>query len=156
MWPAPGRWDEQGTPGETADDVWVHGDYHLKSEAGRRDDNAGQWVIDGVTSPCLDAGDPTDAADGELYPNGGAVNMGRYGGTLHASLSVNAGGRAADLDFDGPVTLADFAMLASDWARNSASTLAKADGPPYRGDLNRDGTIDLKDLSVFAEAWLQR
>jgi hypothetical protein len=37
--------------------VWVDGDYHLKSQYGRWDANSESWVIDDVTSPCVDAGD---------------------------------------------------------------------------------------------------
>lgn len=37
---SPGHWDDGGTPGEPADDVWVGGDCHLQSG-----------------SPCIDAGD---------------------------------------------------------------------------------------------------
>lgn len=63
------------------------GDYHLKSTAGRWDAQAGAWVIDEVTSPCVDAGSPADAARDEPYPNGNRVNMGAYGGTGQASKS---------------------------------------------------------------------
>ena len=31
----PGHWDTNDTPGDSSDDFWVDGDYHLKSEAGR-------------------------------------------------------------------------------------------------------------------------
>jgi len=33
-------------------------DCHLQSQAGRWDPNDNSWVCDGVTSPCIDAGDP--------------------------------------------------------------------------------------------------
>jgi hypothetical protein len=67
--------------------VWIEGDYHLKSQAGRWDPNSGEWVIDDVTSPCIDAGDPNTPVSDEPEPNGGIVNMGAYGGTIEASLS---------------------------------------------------------------------
>ena len=35
-----------------------NGDFHLKSEAGRWDPVSEGWVVDGVTSPCIDRGDP--------------------------------------------------------------------------------------------------
>ncbi len=63
------------------------GDYHLKSAAGRWNAQAGVWVIDGTTSPCIDAGNPADAAGDEPDPNGRRVNMGAYGGTGQASKS---------------------------------------------------------------------
>ena len=63
----------------------AHSDYHLKSAAGRW--QRGSWVNDGVTSPCIDAGDPALTAGDEPTPNGGRVNMGAYGNTEHASKS---------------------------------------------------------------------
>jgi predicted outer membrane repeat protein len=65
----------------------VFGDYHLKSEAGRWDPGAGDWVLDEVTGPCIDAGDPNSPVEDEPEPNGGRVNMGAYGGTAEASKS---------------------------------------------------------------------
>ncbi len=63
------------------------GDYHLYSERGRYWPEHDVWVLDKVTSPCIDAGDPNaDPAD-EPVPNGGRINMGAYGGTEQASLS---------------------------------------------------------------------
>jgi hypothetical protein len=62
-------------------------DYHLKSQAGRWDPKTGSWVIDSVTSPCIDAGDPTSAVGSEAAPNGGRIDMGAYGGTAQASKS---------------------------------------------------------------------
>jgi parallel beta-helix repeat protein len=67
--------------------VWVDGDYHLKSQAGRYDPNTQTWVKDDVTSPCIDAGDPNSPVAFEPFPNGGIVNMGAYGGTSEASKS---------------------------------------------------------------------
>ncbi len=63
------------------------GDYHLKSQAGRWDPVSESWVIDDVTSPCIDAGDPDNPIGDELEPNGGRINMGAYGGTTQASKS---------------------------------------------------------------------
>jgi hypothetical protein len=62
-------------------------DYHLKSEAGRFDPNIQTWVIDDITSPCIDAGDPSSLIGLEPVPNGGRINMGAYGGTIEASKS---------------------------------------------------------------------
>jgi hypothetical protein len=62
-------------------------DFHLKSQAGRWDPATQAWVQDMVTSPCIDAGDPTaDLAD-EPEPNGGRINLGAHGGTAQASKS---------------------------------------------------------------------
>jgi hypothetical protein len=63
------------------------GDYHLQSQGGRWDGQTGQWVSDGATSPCIDAGDPAVPAAREPAPNGGIVNLGAYGGTAEASMS---------------------------------------------------------------------
>jgi len=72
---------------DTPGTVWVAGDYHLRSEFGRWAPEAQTWVLDAVTSPCIDAGDPLDAIGEESIPNGGVVNMGAYGGTTEASRS---------------------------------------------------------------------
>ncbi|RJS69200.1 hypothetical protein CW714_08935, partial [Methanophagales archaeon] len=67
-------------------------DFHLKSQAGRW--NGSAWVVDNVTSPCIDAGVPfeEDPVYGdyrnELPPNGSRINMGAYGNTREASMSV--------------------------------------------------------------------
>ena len=58
-------------------------DFHLKSQAGRW--NGSAWVKDNETSPCIDAGDPS-----EKDPDGTRINMGAYGGTWEASKSPGA------------------------------------------------------------------
>jgi hypothetical protein len=83
----PGYWDPNGTPEDLYDDFWIDGDYHLKSQAGRYDPNSQSWVMDDVTSPCIDAGDPNSSVGDEPEPNGGRINMGAYGGTAEASKS---------------------------------------------------------------------
>ena len=88
----PGYWDPNGTPANPNDDFWRDGDYHLKSETGRWDPNSESWVQDEVTSPCLDAGDPNSDWSGETWPHGERINMGAYGGTRQASMSLQAGG----------------------------------------------------------------
>ncbi len=80
-----GYWDPNGTPDDPNDDFFVAGDYHLKSQAGRWDPAGGGWVLDDVTSPCIDAGDPNSPVGDEPEPNGGRINMGAYGGTGEAS-----------------------------------------------------------------------
>ena len=56
--------------------------------------HAGRWdtisrgrTTDGITSPCIDAGDPSSPVGDEPQPNGGRINMGAYGGTPEASKS---------------------------------------------------------------------
>jgi hypothetical protein len=61
-------------------------DYHLMSEYGRWDGT--KYVKDSVTSPCIDAGDPNSDYSNEPMENGGRINIGRYGNTSEASLSI--------------------------------------------------------------------
>ena len=65
--------------------VWIAGDYHLQSQAGRWDASLRRWVQDAVTSPCVDAGDPGSPIGDEPSPNGGMIDMGAYGGTAEAA-----------------------------------------------------------------------
>jgi len=61
-------------------------DFHLKSAYGRW--NGSAWVTDAVTSPAIDAGDPTSNYSNEPEPNGNIINMGAYGNTIYASKST--------------------------------------------------------------------
>jgi len=116
----PGYWDPNGTPQDANDDFWVGGDYHLMSQAGRWDANEGQWTKDGVTSLCIDAGDPHSPIGLEPFPNGGIINMGAYGGTAEASKSyfgepVCETIVAGDINGDCIVDFKDFALMAFHW-----------------------------------------
>jgi hypothetical protein len=87
-----GFWAVAGDPNTAigADDsraVWVGGDYHVQSEAGRWDPQAQTWVQDEMSTPCLDAGDPASPVGPEPIPHGGLINLGVYGGTVHAGKS---------------------------------------------------------------------
>jgi predicted outer membrane repeat protein len=86
-----GYWDPNGAIEDANDDFWVDGDYHLRSQSGRWDPNSQSWVIDDVTSACIDAGDPNSLVGDEPEPNGGRINMGAYGGTSQASMSYVPG-----------------------------------------------------------------
>jgi hypothetical protein len=115
-----GYWDPNGTPEDANDDFWVDGEYHLKSQAGRWDPNAGQWTIDNVTSPCIDAGDPMSPIGYEPFPNGGVINMGVYGGTAEASKSYFGGPPcetivAGDINGDCKVDFEDFRLMGLHW-----------------------------------------
>ncbi len=83
------------------------GDFHLKSSAGRFDPETGGFVATdppSENSPLIDAGAPSIPPAFEPDPNGGRVNIGRYGNTPEASktptngaltlISFNDGGRA--------------------------------------------------------------
>jgi hypothetical protein len=91
---AAGSLDNNGTPTNVLDDTWTPGDYHLRSAAGRFDPSAdggrGGVVFDLVTSPCIDAGNPSDPFGLEPAPNGNRVDMGAYGNMSKASFSPHA------------------------------------------------------------------
>jgi hypothetical protein len=63
------------------------GDYRLRSNRGRYWPEHNVWVLDRLTSPCIDGGDPNAETLDEPIPNGNRINMGAYGGTAQASLS---------------------------------------------------------------------
>ena len=116
----PGYWDANGTPEDADDDFWIEGDYHLKSQAGRYDPNEGGWTTDEVTSLCIDAGDQNSPIGFELFPNGGLINMGAYGGTAEASKSWFGGPPcetivAGDIDGNCLVDFSDFRLMALHW-----------------------------------------
>ena len=90
----PGYWVDMNNPNivtglNDPNAVWIGGDYHLKSQAGRYNPITQTWVVDDVTSPCIDAGDPNSPVGDEPKPNGGVINMGAYGGTAEASKSLS-------------------------------------------------------------------
>ncbi len=122
------------------------GDFHLKSQAGRWDPSAQTWVTDGATSPCIDAGDPSDPNwMGELWPHGRRVNLGVYGGTPQASLSLSDIGNRADLDNDGDVDTADLETFTAAWLRQEVQPAE---------DLNRNGQVNGEDFAVLSQHWL--
>jgi len=117
---SPGYWDQNGTPDDTTDDIWVDGDYHLQSQAGHWNQQSQAWVQDDVTSLCIDAGDPNSPIGTEPFPNGGRVNMGAYGAGDKAGKSYF--GKpvcdviiAGDINGDGIVDDEDLAILNSHW-----------------------------------------
>lgn len=69
-------------------DTTTLGDYHLMSTAGRWNSHTQSWQEDVVMSPCIDAGWPGVTIGQEAYPHGFRINIGAYGGTDQASLSV--------------------------------------------------------------------
>jgi len=110
------------------------------------DYQGGEWIADDVTSPCIDAGDPNSDWTAELWPHGKRINMGAYGGTSEASMSVSMLGNVADLNHDGNVDFRDFAILAEDWG---VQRMLLAE------DLNRDGAVGSNDVSMFSGHWLE-
>jgi hypothetical protein len=154
----PGYWDPNGTPDEPNDDLWVAGDYHLKSEGWRLDRNFDppRWGYDYVTSRCIDTGNPGSPLGGELLTIPGdpghiwgenlRINMGAYGGTRQASMPPYDWALLADITNDGIVNGRDFAHEAKDWLINAAE---------QPGDLNRDGVVDTNDVGLFVDDWLE-
>jgi hypothetical protein len=115
----PGRWVNGNDPNA----IWIDGDYHLKSQAGRWDPTSQTWVQDDVTSPCIDAGDMSSPIGYEPFPNGGIINMGTYGGTAEASKSyfgepVCETMVAGDINGDCRVDFKDFAIMAFHWLQD--------------------------------------
>jgi hypothetical protein len=185
------------------DDIWVNGDYHLKSQKGRwkpsiyigldptRDDfinlfdfaafanswqkqgssipadlnrtgtvefsdmtllldnylsgyTPGQWVLDNVTSPCIDAGDPNSNWTPELWPHGRRINMGAYGGTPEGSMSLSNAGSIVDLNGDGCVGYNDIMLLTYKWLYDVVL---------LPEDIDRNGFVNFTDLAIVANNW---
>ena len=163
--------DADGDP-----NVW---DFHLQSSYGRWDPNSRSWVTDSNTSACIDAGNPNSDWSDEPWPNGKRINMGAYGGTNQASKN----GNIADFDISGSVNFVDFAEFSSQWkleklsadvaSEVSASLVNFLDWAVFaaawqsvpsssnwnvRCDIfpeNGDGIVDIDDLAVFVDQWLQ-
>ncbi|MHC4743829.1 MAG: hypothetical protein ACYS8Z_18085, partial [Planctomycetota bacterium] len=88
-------------------------DYHLLSERGRYWPEHDVWVLDKVSSPCIDMGDPAIEPSAEPMPNGGALNIGAYGGTKYASMSEWP--IFSDYDRSGRTDFKDFAVFCGEW-----------------------------------------
>ena len=120
-------------------------DYHLQSQLGRWDPNQNKWVTDANTSRCIDAGDPNSDWTAELWPHGKHINMGAFGGTPQASMSLSDAGNIADLDNNDLVDYTDLKSFTDKWLRERV-LLAE--------DLDRSGFVDFKDYATFAKNWL--
>ena len=82
------------------------GDFHLQSTTGSW--HGGQWLPDPAHSPCIDAGNPNANYSGEPAPNGDRLNMGAYGNTSQASLSIPSGIKSPEESW-----LSEFALLSA-------------------------------------------
>ncbi len=122
------------------------GDFHLRSQAGRWDSDSESWVEDGVTSTCIDAGDPNSDWTSELWPHGKLINTGAYGGTAQARMSLSTTGIIADLNNDNLVDHNDTKLFTEKWLRRQ-NLLAE--------DLNRNGFVDSFDFALMALHWLR-
>lgn len=95
-------------------------DFRLKSQGGRWGPLSESWVQDEITSPCIDAGNPMSPIGQELFPTGGFVNMGAYGGTAQASKSYFGTepcdvAMAGDINGDCQVDHIDLEIMALHW-----------------------------------------
>ncbi len=141
----PGVWaDPCNTPGDYMDDIWVDGDYHLRSQSGRWDANSGSWLLDNITSPCIDAGNPGCPVGAEPGPNGNRRNMGAYGGTAEASKTPVNWRSVADFTNDWIVDYNDLKIFADYWL---------ARGECIASDLDRNESADFNDLALFGNQW---
>jgi hypothetical protein len=133
-----------GTGNINADPQLHSFDYHLRSATGRWDPMSKSWVKDDVNSPCIDAGDPTTDWTTELWPHGQRINMGAYGGTPEASMSLSDAGNIADLNNDDSVDYMDLILFTDKWPYHKI-LLAE--------DLDRNGFIDFNDFAIFTHNW---
>ncbi|NQT21484.1 MAG: hypothetical protein HQ592_17395 [Planctomycetes bacterium] len=119
-----------------------NGDYHLKSEHGRWNPNAnggaGDWVLDNVTSLCVNGGDPASDFSNEPMFNGGRINVGAYGNTPEASK--NRWLITTDANFDEQVDVLDLLTVRDKLQQDPTS------GNNWRCDVNTDGFINILDL----------
>ncbi len=144
-WPGDGNIDTDPMFADAA-----NGDYHLMSQQGRWDSNAGVWVLDGVSSLCIDAGDPNPMyLGGEPSPNGAVVNLGAYGGTAQASMTFDPG----CFPQDDPA-YEDWLALGrpSCWCYRRqchGDADGRAEGGPKTGYFH----VHFNDLNVLLAAW---
>jgi Right handed beta helix region/Periplasmic copper-binding protein (NosD) len=96
----------------------AQGDFHLNSEVGRWSPILNGWDLDGVQSPMIDLGDPYVGTGQEPMPNGYRRNLGGYGGTEHASMSLSSLWLTALTQNDGGVLAGTNVVLR--WAAGNA------------------------------------
>ena len=153
----PGYWDTSGTPGNSDDDFWVDGDYHLKSQGWRWDIQREVWTWDDVTSRCIDAGDPNSPLGDEPLtipadPNNEwgrniRINMGAFGGTEQASIPPLGWAIPTDYNNDGIADFTDFAF----WSQNHGYSAAESPAEP-----NSAPALNAAELALFADRWLDQ
>jgi len=159
---SPGYWASVDDPNvavepNDANAVWIEGDYHLRSQGWRWHTQRKAWTWDDVTSPCIDAGNPGSAIQDEpmvlaIDPDSEwgqnvRIDMGAYGGTVQAGMPPLGWALLGDLTNDGTVNFQDYGFQVG----GSSNT------PQCQpGDLNRNGVVDLADVAILADDWLNR
>ena len=122
----------------------ANGDYHLKSVRGRwsptANGGAGGWVIDDVTSPCINAGDPASDYSNQPQPSR-RIEMGAYGNTPEASKGKWI--LAGDGNGDSRVDVLDLIFVRNRLGQDVGT------GENWKADVNEDGRINVLDL-IFA------
>ncbi|RPJ39412.1 MAG: hypothetical protein EHM35_02440 [Planctomycetaceae bacterium] len=93
------------------------GDYHVRSARGRYWPERDVWVLDDVTSPCVDTGDPGADFSSEPLPNGGRLNVGAHGGTIYAER--NEVPFSGDINADGVFDATDYDMFMTLWRQHT-------------------------------------
>jgi hypothetical protein len=120
-------------------------DFHLRSQAGRYVPATGLWVRDSVTSPCIDAGDPSSSFINEPEPNGGRINMGAYGNTPFASKSLPRLTGSMD------ISTGNFVLSWGCAPSNTYQVLySSSPAGPWLGDLPNSQLTSAPDQTVLA------
>jgi len=101
----------------------AQGDFHLNSEEGRWSPILDDWDTDGIQSPVIDLGDPYVGTGQEPMPNGYRRNLGGYGGTEYASMSLSNLWLTALTQNDGGVLAGTHVVLRWAALRDATSTV---------------------------------
>jgi len=133
-------------------------DYRLRSNRGRYWPEHDVWVLDRLTSPCIDGGDPNAETLDEPIPNGNRINMGAYGGTAQAGLSpyepVGLPGQASNpIPADGAVDVDRNIILR--WIPGTNATSHDVYfGRGYPGQPLAFAFMGNQSLNLFDPGWL--
>jgi len=104
----------------------ANGDYHLDS-----------------CSPAVDSGDPAEDFSLEPQPNGGRINLGRYGNTIEAAFSP----AAVDQDGDGVVDSCDNCPAVANAVQKD--TDGDGQGDACDADDDNDGLTDVDEINLY-------